>query len=84
LSDDAGSLSEKKIDEKARKVVVPSQVELRSEPKTGSIIKDTLYQNNAVEKIDESGQWIKIEYRDRVEGKIKRGWVLNYYLDQVE
>lgn len=72
------------IDLAPNKVIVAPKVEVRKRPSSTSIITDTLYHNNSVEEVGREGPWVKIEYRDKVEGKMRTGWVLRHYVDQVK
>jgi hypothetical protein len=78
-----GSLGDNKYS-KGEKVVVSSSIEVRRRPIYQSIITDTLYYNNRVERVREEDGWVKVEYRDQVEGKDASGWVPRHYLDRIE
>jgi len=71
----------KNIRIKERRVVIAPNIEVRKMPSTASIITDTLYHNNTVEQVGEDGSWVKVEYRDKVEGEVRTGWVLRHYLN---
>lgn len=65
----------------SEKAVTPAQVELRSKPDSNALIRDTLYLNDDIRKIDEDGPWSEIKYWDSRNGKTKRGWVLTRHLE---
>ena len=72
------------VDEEGEYAVASSRAALRSKPDSRGVIIHTLYHNTAVEKLDESGSWTKIKYRDRLNEETITGWVQTHYLSAVE
>jgi hypothetical protein len=64
------------MEEDRSHTIVSTRSDVWTAPDSAGVIRDTIYKNNLVTRLEESGSWTKVEYRDRVEGKVKQGRVL--------
>lgn len=60
-------------------MVADRTVNLRSAPGTNGTIVGTITRSQRVKRIDESGEWVEVEYFDHSSNEIKSGWVIYRY-----
>ncbi len=72
------------VQKKEDYVVDAKMAGLWSRPDSNAVITDTLHFNNTVRRVDEAGNWTKIEYENQVEGEIRKGWVRARFLREIK
>lgn len=70
-------------DHRVSYVVRDRTARLRALPESGSTTIATIFPNQVVTFLGESGKWIKVEFYDYARQEVQEGWVLKKYLQRL-